>query len=285
MDTRYLKSLIEVIDRGSISDAARVEHLTPAAISQRIQALERELGFALLSRTGHTAQATDACLDILPRARRIVREIELMAGDVDPEGLSGTLRLGAISTALTGLLPSALRTLTRIAPNIRPRVVPGTSSSLYRSLLDGEIDAAIVVAPPFDVPPSLQVFGLRQEPLVLLSKKKARESIRMVLQSHPYIRYDPRSWGGRLAEGYLEQEGLAIDPLFDLDALEAIALLVAQGVGASLVPRWAGLADMATECSITPVAGAAFTRHIVLVAPSRSERPNMLRAFRTALKL
>ncbi|MBN3728046.1 LysR family transcriptional regulator, partial [Burkholderia sp. Ac-20379] len=50
METRYLKSLLAVVDSGSIADAARVEHLTAAAIGQRVQALERELGFALLSR-------------------------------------------------------------------------------------------------------------------------------------------------------------------------------------------------------------------------------------------
>jgi len=47
LDSRYLKSLIKVIDCGSIADAARAEHLTAAAISQRIFALEKNL--ALLS--------------------------------------------------------------------------------------------------------------------------------------------------------------------------------------------------------------------------------------------
>lgn len=56
METRYLKSLIAVVDSGSIADAARAEHLTAAAVGQRVQALERELGFALLSRSGHAAR-------------------------------------------------------------------------------------------------------------------------------------------------------------------------------------------------------------------------------------
>jgi len=38
LETRYLKSLIAVVDSGSIADAARAEHLTAAAVGQRVQA-------------------------------------------------------------------------------------------------------------------------------------------------------------------------------------------------------------------------------------------------------
>src|SRR5450830_1344229 len=168
MDTRYLKSLIAVVDCGSIADAARTEGLTAAAVSQRIQALERDFGFALLSRVGHAAKASDACLGLLPRARHIVREVGLLAGDADPVGLSGTLRIGAISTVLTGLMPAALLTLTQQAPGIKPAILPGTSRALYQSLQAGELDAAILVAPPFALPKMMRAVALRKEGLVLL---------------------------------------------------------------------------------------------------------------------
>ncbi|MFL6719014.1 MAG: LysR family transcriptional regulator, partial [Burkholderiaceae bacterium] len=54
MDTRFLESLVTVVEQGSIAEAARRLNLTPAAITQRIQALERELGTALLMRSGRT---------------------------------------------------------------------------------------------------------------------------------------------------------------------------------------------------------------------------------------
>lgn len=102
LEIRYLKSLIAVVDSGSIAEAARSEHLTAAAIGQRVQVLERELGFALLSRSGHSAQPTQACTLLLPRARRLVREAALLQGDASVDGLRGTLRIGAVSTVLTG---------------------------------------------------------------------------------------------------------------------------------------------------------------------------------------
>ncbi|OKA29159.1 LysR family transcriptional regulator [Pseudomonas versuta] len=282
MDSRYLKSLIMVIDCGSIADAARSEGLTAAAVSQRIQALERQLGFALLSRSGHAAMPNPACLALLPRARRIVREVSLLAGDADLDGLTGTLRIGAISTMLTGLLPRALLELTRLAPGIKPAIEPGTSRSLYQALQADELDAAILVAPPFELPKLLRSVSLHSESLVLLSRHPPAGSIARALQTQAYIRYDPSSWGGRHAERYLNDTGLAPTSLFDLDGLEAIAMLVADDVGVSLVPSWSGLDSLSDNFTLTPV-GTGYDREIVLVTRVQTERPQMIAALVQAL--
>ncbi|AKS05332.1 LysR substrate-binding domain-containing protein [Pseudomonas trivialis] len=283
MDTRYLKSLITVVECGSIAHAARAEGLTAAAISQRILALERQLGFELLSRLGHAAKPSEACLALLPRAKRIVREVGLLAGDADGGGLTGELRVGAISTVLTGLLPTALRTLTGLAPQLKLVIVPGTSRSLFQALLGGELDAAILVAPPFELPKAMRSVPLRNEPLVLLSKDKPSSSILSQLQTHPYIRYDPDSWGGRHAQRYLADNGLTPNPLMDLDALETIAMLVAEGLGVSLVPYWSGFEQWRQQCTVSRVTSARYDRDIVLVSPVQTDRPNMMNALHQAL--
>jgi len=283
MDSRYLKSLITVVENGSIADAARIEGLTAAAISQRIQALERQLGFALLSRIGHSAKPTEACLALLPRAKTIVREVEALAGDADLTGLTGPYRIGAISTMLTGIMPRVLRSLTLSAPGIKPVIHPGTSRLLYQALVAGELDAVIVVAPPFELPKTLRGNSLFKEALVLLSKEVPLNGIDSLLLSRSYIRYDPQSWGGRLAENYLESRDIRPTSLFDLDGLEAIAMLVADEVGVSLVPRWTGLERLAHDCVMTPVTDPRFDREIVLITHVQSQRPKMDAVFLAAL--
>jgi DNA-binding transcriptional LysR family regulator len=283
MDTRYLKSLITVVECGSIAHAARIEGLTAAAISQRILALERQLGFELLSRVGHAAKPSQACLGLLPRARRIVREVALLAGDADGAGLTGQLRIGAISTVLTGLMPEALRALTVSAPGLTPVIVPGTSRSLYQALLSGEVDAAILVAPPFELPKALQAVSLRKEPLVFLSKEKSSISIPAQLMSQPYIRYDPDAWGGRYAEQYLADQGLKPTPLVDLDALETIAMLVTGGMGVSLVPYWSGFEQWGHQCAVSQIGNDRYDREIALISPAQTDRPNMISALCAAL--
>jgi DNA-binding transcriptional LysR family regulator len=282
MDTRYLKSLLAVVDCGSIVDAARTEGVTAAAVSQRMQVLERTLGFSLLSRVGHSVKATEACVALLPRVRHIVGQVALLAGDADSSGLTGSLRIGAISTTLAGLLPRALLELSRLAPGIKTSILPGTSRSLYMALQNGELDAAVIVAPPFDLPKMFRLAPLHREKLVLASKAPPDMSIPEVLQTVPYVCYEPTSWGGLHAKRYLDDNGLALTPLFSLDGLEAIAVLVANGIGASLMPMWSGLEQLAKDFSLTPV-GDGYDREIVLVTLAHTDRPRMLEVLLQAL--
>jgi DNA-binding transcriptional LysR family regulator len=283
LDTRFLKSLIAVVDSGSIADAAHGEHLTAAAVGQRVQALERELGFALLSRHGHTARPTEACLALLPRARRLVREASLLRGDIDRDGLSGTLKIGAVSTALTGMLPAALKEFTQKAPQARPVIVPGTSKSLFQALQNGELDAAIVVRPPFALPKTLPAVTLRTEPLLLLAARTMRGGAAKLLAAQPYIRYDPNAWGGRHAAAWIADHQVEPTVLCDLDALEAIAMLVSGGMGVGLVPQWPGIERFTADCRVTLLTGAAYQREIVLVRNADADRPNLIDILAKAL--
>ncbi|WP_234051020.1 MULTISPECIES: LysR substrate-binding domain-containing protein [unclassified Xanthobacter] len=283
MDLRFLQSLVAVAETGSIAAAARREKLTAAAVSQRVQALERELGCALLARTAHAAQPTQACLALLPRARRLLSEAALLKDDIAGDALAGELSVGAISTMLTGLMPEVLDTLSRTAPGLKLQLVPGSSAHLYELLLRGELDAAILVAPPFLLPKAVACHALRTEPLVLLSREPVGvEEVAASIEAEPFIRYDPSSWGGRLIADYMKARGLYPEVRCDLDALETIALLVARGMGHALVPLWPGLEDAGVHVLPLPDA-AAHARRIVCLHAALPPRAPALRALMEAL--
>ncbi|MFG1402570.1 LysR family transcriptional regulator [Xanthobacter sediminis] len=276
MDLRFLQSLIAVAETGSIAAAARREKLTAAAVSQRVQALERELDCVLLVRSAHAARPTPACLALLPRARRLLREAALLRDDIAGGALSGELVVGAISTMLTGLMPGALDALTRTAPGLKLQLVPGSSLQLYEQLAHGALDAAVLVAPPFALPKGLAARLLRTEPLVLLSREPvAREEVEVAIGAGPFIRYDPASWGGRLAADYMKARGLFPEVRCDLDALETIALLVARGMGHALVPLWPGLEASGLHMRLVPDA-QDFARRIVCLHPALPARAQAL---------
>ncbi|MCS5514961.1 LysR family transcriptional regulator [Pseudomonas qingdaonensis] len=67
---RFLKSLVAVVETGSIAAAARRENRTAAAISQRVQALERTLGCTLLLRTAHAIRPRTSACCCCPESRR-----------------------------------------------------------------------------------------------------------------------------------------------------------------------------------------------------------------------
>jgi DNA-binding transcriptional LysR family regulator len=277
MDLSFLQSLLLVVDSGSLAQAARTQQLTSAALRQRIAALERELGVPLITRSGHTSHPTQECKDMLPRARHILSELALLKEAIDSTGISGQLKIGAISTALTGLVPKVLRALAVQAPKLTPYLRPGTSVDLYNALLSEQLDAIITVAPPFTPPKSVTTISLHSEPLVLISAKKTNLSVKQQLTQQLYIRYDATSWGGRFAQQYVLDQRLAPQLLCDLDGLEAIALMVAQNLGVSLVPAWKGLGDFKSKVHATPVAGLKYHRNIVLMVRQTSAQTDKIK--------
>jgi DNA-binding transcriptional LysR family regulator len=60
-----------------------------------------------------------------------------------------------------------------------------------------------------------------------------------LLANEPLIRYDRNQWGGRLADEYLRKVDITPRERFELNALNAIAVMVDRGLGVSLVPDWA----------------------------------------------
>lgn len=283
MDIRFLKSMIAVVEGGSIAAAARQQGLTAAAVSQRIQALERELDCDLLSRSAHSAKPTEACLNLIPRAHKLVREAEALKGDIDTSGLTGTLRIGAISTALTGLLPSAMRKLATVAPQVKLHITPGTSRNLYDAFQTERLDAAILVEPPFVLPKTIEVDTLRKEPLLFLCAKENNGSIQEALVSDPYICYDTESWGGQLAAQYLADKKIHPNTLCELDALEAIYILVAKGMGVTLVPDWAGLQRAQGQIKVASIKDDCYQRNIILITPCQPYRPKIIEQLKVSL--
>ncbi|MBN1957185.1 MAG: LysR family transcriptional regulator [Desulfuromonadales bacterium] len=72
MDTRYLKTLVTVVETGSFSKAARTLHLTQSAVSQRVKFLEDAFGNTLFDRSGTSLLLTTAGEIVLDGARRIL---------------------------------------------------------------------------------------------------------------------------------------------------------------------------------------------------------------------
>lgn len=240
MDIRFLETFITIADCGSIAEAARRLNRTPAALAQRLRALEQDLGHPLIVRSGRTVQPTAEGLAILDHARALVegaRDLRALAAQDVP---TGQLRLGATATSLTGLMPSIIMELSARHPALEYFVQPGSSVDLYHRVVEGDLDAAIIVRPQFAIPKSADWLTIRDEPLVLLAPERAAdEGPHEAIRQSRFIRYDRNQWGGQLVDRYLRDHGLAVREWLELDALDAIAALVDRGLGVAIVPDWA----------------------------------------------
>ncbi|MCJ0761648.1 LysR family transcriptional regulator [Variovorax terrae] len=240
MDSRFLETFLLVAELGSIAEAARRLDLTPATVAQRLSALEATIGSKLVLRSGRTVRPTVAGLRVLPRAHAVLRELRDLKSAASETALpAGPLRLGATPTALTGIVPGVLKRWVEAYPQIEIYIEPGATTALHSRVMDGELDAAILVQPQFELPKTAAWHTLRREPLVLLTPSSLRVTdVLQTLAREPFIRYDRHVIGGRMADEYLSRKGIHPQVRFELDGIENIARLVAEGLGVSVLPDW-----------------------------------------------
>lgn len=251
MDTRFLNSFIAVVESGSIAGAARRLNLAPTTITQQMKALEADLGCELLMRVGRTVKPTVVGARIVEQARDVLRGVrDLRSAASDTALPAGPLLLGATPTALTGLLPVILRRWMSAYPETQIFIEPGTSATLLQRVMSGQLDAAILVHPTFALDKTCVWQPLREEPLMLLTptEMKVRDVLRTAARE-PFIQYDRNVVAGRMADDYLRGHGIQPRVRFELDGIEHIAQLVAEGFGVSILPDWpvAGSPDARTK--------------------------------------
>lgn len=240
LDTRYVQSFVSVVECGSLAEAARRLDLTPAAIAARVRTLEEELGATLIKRVGRSVKATEAGLKVLERARSVLREVRDLRASASDDAPLGELRLGVSVSALTGIMPTVLARLYRRLPKLAVFVEPGTSNHLYHRVINGDLDAAFIVKPQFNLSKGYAWKLVAEEPLVVLAPPDTvSNDAHELMSTQPFIRYDRNVWGGRLADQYLRQHGIVPRERLEVDGLMGIACMVSEGLGVSLVPDWA----------------------------------------------
>src|SRR5689334_22022398 len=143
-----LRVLREIAQSGSFSNAARALGYTQSAVSRQVATLEAVAGRRLFERGRDGVTLTAAGARLLPRAIRILDELDAALRESDDD--AGPVRLGAFPTAAAGLVPDALATLPR---ELIVTLREGTTPTLTRALTAGTLDLAVLaLAPPFDPP-------------------------------------------------------------------------------------------------------------------------------------
>ncbi|NYH12532.1 LysR family transcriptional regulator [Pseudomonas moraviensis] len=238
---RELKTFLAVARHGTFAAAGLHIGLTQSAVSAQIRNLEQALGVRLFDRTGRQAILNPAGQRAVPMAQEMLATFSRMAISEDVSEFRGELRIGAVATAQTGLLPQALLRLRQQAPGVEPKLVPGVSLNLLSQVDAGEVDLAIMIKPPFELPKELSTQVIRREPFVLIVPLEVEgDDPLQLLAEHPHVRYDRNSFGGRLVTQFLREQRIDVHVALELDELEAIVKMVECGLGVSLLPR-AGL--------------------------------------------
>ncbi|RAU40319.1 MULTISPECIES: LysR family transcriptional regulator [unclassified Pseudomonas] len=281
---REIKTFISVARRGSFAAAGQEVGLSPSAVSAQIRTLEDGLGVKLFERSGRAISLNPAGQRAVPLAEEMLQLYSRMGTPDADNDFRGALRIGAIGTAQTGILPQVLVALKDRAPFIEASVVPGVSLHLLSLVDSGDLDLAIMITPPFALPKDLRAEVIAREPFVLITPPDVEgDDPLMLLQDHPFIRYDRNSFGGRSVTRFLREHRLQVRQTLELDELDAIVKMVGSGLGVALVPMAGVWLENSSAVRMLPLGERVFFREIVLLSRYAHREAPLFRLFRTCV--
>jgi DNA-binding transcriptional LysR family regulator len=271
---RELKTFVAVVRHGTFAAAGQRLGLTQSAVSAQIRVLENGLGVRLFERSGRAATLNAAGRHALPLAEQILSLYGQMALPSDVAQWRGELKVGAIASVQTGLLPEALPCFRARAPHIDLKLVPGVSLNLLSQLDAGELDLALLIRAPFELPKELLEVPLLREPFVLIAPPQLTgdDPLRL-LAEQPFVRYDRTSFGGRLVTRFLQQQRLNVRETLELDELDAIVRMVECGLGVSLIPRAGLWLQRAARLRVIALGELTFHRELVALLHRAQRQP------------
>src|SRR4051812_15156741 len=142
IELRQLRYFVAVAEEMHFGRAAARLHMTQPPLSQTIQSLEAALGTPLFARTKRSVALTPAGTALLPEARRLLTQAEVLPDLARraASGESGRLSLAFVSTADYSVLPPFLREFRERYPQVHIDLREATSDVQLEDLEQGRID-------------------------------------------------------------------------------------------------------------------------------------------------
>jgi len=277
MDIRHLKTLIAIAEHRSFAGAAEAIGLTQSAVSLHVKALEEALNTRLFDRDTRPPLLNAHGKELVERAREIVGLCDGLTNSFVGGEMVGTLELGAVPTALSGILPLALVQLRSTHPDLKVRVTSGLSAELADSVRKGNLDVAMV-GEPTQLATGLSWHACGREPLMVIAPKGARgKTDRALLESLPYIRFQRLAWAGRAIDTHLRDRGIQVEQGMEMDSLEAVSMMVSSGLGVSIVPKRPVTDPFPGQVRCLPFGDPPVFRDIGLVERTASPKSDLVK--------
>lgn len=147
---QQLRAFATIAESGSLGRAAQALHLTQPALSRAIRRLEEQIGAPLFERHSRGMHLSPIGEALLPHAVLLQREAEQAREEIDAmRGLArGTIRVGAVGSIASLVLPLAVGGVLDKWPNLRVEIIEGVWDRLAGALVRREIDLALSTAMP-----------------------------------------------------------------------------------------------------------------------------------------
>ncbi|MCF3630029.1 LysR family transcriptional regulator [Thalassospiraceae bacterium LMO-SO8] len=274
---RQLQVLTAVARHGSFTRAAQDLGMTQSAVSTSVRHLEAELGLPLFERDTRNVRPTEAGRDLAARVGGLLNDLAnaLENARGTAERRRGRVRIAAVPTAVTRLLPPCCAECRGRYPEIDLRIEEMAAEDVAAAVLDGRADLGVLNEGRQDLamlaatPLGNDVFCLICPQGHPLARKRAptwRD-----LDGQDMVMLDARTGSRALIDAVLRNQGVSVRPVQEMSRPEAVAALVAAGMGIAVLPELAAptAADrvLVTRRLSEP---EAFRRMVLVHAPGRT---------------
>jgi DNA-binding transcriptional LysR family regulator len=177
MELRHLRYFVAVAEELNFGRAARRLNMSQPPLSMQIKALETELSVTLFDRGSHRTQLTPAGAAVLEAAYEVLNLVDLLPARIASaaSGETRTLSIGAVPTAVPGILPLVIHEFRQKHPGVQLQVREMNTRDQLDALEAGTLGVGLVRR-------GLHSKRLAQTPVL------SERLLLAVPESHPWIR-------------------------------------------------------------------------------------------------
>ncbi len=240
MNFFQMKAFIEVAQAASISKAAQNLHLTQPAVSQQLQALEKCLGYQLLTRSNKGVRLTEYGNIFYLYAQSFITLWENLQNDLAAvDGKHSSLQIGTCAAIGQYALPCALYLFKQKYPYLSVSVQSFPSEETLLRLREHSIQIGFI-QDGCDVKDLNSYPVLKSNFVLVAPPATAVDTIDLTaLHTIPLILSPENSDLKKALAVSMAQYGFDLDlltPILELDGIESIKSSVRAGHGSSFLP-------------------------------------------------
>lgn len=237
-----LRLFVRTAEERNLTRAAAAQHLSLAAASARIKALEAQSGLPLLFREARGVRLTPPGEAFLHHARGVLRQVDQLHSDLQDygDGLRGHLRVLANTTAVTDFLPDILPPFLTANPRVNIDLQEKPNAEIARGVLEGRADIGIVAGQVDTL--GLQSIHFSTDRLVLVTAMNHPFASRATIAFADTLDEDAVGMNqGSTLQTFLaqvtEKLGKPLKLRIQLSSFDAMCRMIGAGVGIGIVPE------------------------------------------------
>src|SRR5256885_587662 len=248
MEIPQVEAFLAVGTFGGFRRAADALRITQPAVSARIRELEDSLNVRLFERGKHGMALSAAGRAVRPHAEQLLHAVALArqaVHDLRPAS-GGALRIAAVLSICTYLLPDVLKRFQTAYPKVLITVRSGHSKEVLEMVLRAEAEIGLARSVHH---PEVETLSLRDDPLILVARPAAwpgreRRARLEEVADRPLIFFDRGSSDWTLTHGLFRRAGLVPNVALEVETIETAKKMVERGVGFAFLPLLDDVRDL-----------------------------------------